>query len=154
MARTQTAAEHAPVVRQLHGPGFEIRTRDKGRPITLDFSYAAIKAGVPATVVRDLQRMDLLESRDVHMIIPSRTLDRRTGKKEPLKPDEADGIARLLRVISHAMRVFEDDELAEEWLRCPNPALDDEVPMTMAATDVGAREVEGVLTRIEHGVFD
>ncbi len=86
-------------------------------------------------------------------MIADRTLERRISRREPLKPEEVDGILRLLRVLAHAVRVFEDPEIAEEWLRLPNPELDGEVPMQMAATDLGAREVEAVLMRIEHGVF-
>ena len=119
----------------------------------IDLSYGGIKKGFESKIIRELERAKLLSRADIHMIISERTLDRRLAKRERLKPQESDGIARLLRVLSHAFRVFEDEALAEEWLRQPNPALGGEVPMTMAATDIGAREVEGALTRIEHGVF-
>ena len=134
------------------GQSFEIRA--PGWEGTVDLSYSAIRSGVPATIVRDLQRASVFERQDIERFISTRTQERRLKEKQALKPDEADGLARLLRVVSHAQRVFEDEELAEEWLRSPNPALNDEVPMAMAETDVGAREVEGVLSRIEHGVFD
>lgn len=140
------------LMRRETGQSYEVR--DQGKMRVVDLSYHAIKSGVPATIVRDLQSMSVLEKEDVRSVISLRTLERRVGNKESLRPEEADGVARILRVMSHAYRVFEDEELAEEWLRCPNPALNDEVPMTMAATDVGAREVEGVLTRLEHGIFD
>ena len=106
------------------------------------------------SIIRKLEVADILERGDVARIITKRTLERRLSNNEALNVAEADGIARLLRVIAHAERVFEDEALAEEWLRSPNPALDDEIPMVMAATDVGAREVEGVLTRLEYGIFD
>lgn len=120
---------------------------------TIDTAYRGVKAGYLPETVRQLERADVLERDDIHMIITERTLERRLSRKERLKLEESDGIARLLRVLAHANRVFEDEDLAEEWLRHPNPALD-EVPMRMARTDIGAREVEAVLTRLEHGVFD
>jgi putative toxin-antitoxin system antitoxin component (TIGR02293 family) len=116
-------------------------------------SYRDLKAGLAAGVVRNLEREGVLRRDDVRRIVADRTLDRRIAQGEPLPIEEADGILRLLRVRDHAGRVFEKPDLAEEWLRSPNPALDGEIPMVMAATDIGAREVEAVLTRIAHGVF-
>ncbi len=118
-----------------------------------DWTYRTIRNGVAATEVRELEKARIVERDDVRMIIPDRTLERRISAHEPLKTEEADGIARLLRVVHHARDVFDDDALADQWLRLPNPVLNNEVPIRMAATDLGAREVEAVLTRIEHGVF-
>lgn len=117
------------------------------------WTYRTIRNGVPATEVKALEKAHIVERDDIRMIIPDRTLERRIRAHEPLKTEEADGIARLLRVVKHAREVFDDDGLADRWLRLPNPALNGEIPIRMAATDLGAREVEAVLTRIEHGVF-
>ena len=115
--------------------------------------YRDLKAGVRSQMVRDLERDHIVERSDVRMIIPDRTLDRRISAGEPLKPEEADGIARLVRIVTYARKVFGADDLADEWLRSPNSELDNEVPIRMSAADLGAREVEAVLGRIEHGVF-
>jgi putative toxin-antitoxin system antitoxin component (TIGR02293 family) len=69
-----------------------------------------------------------------------------------LRLDEADAVARLVRVRSHAERVFDDAALAQRWLSSPNPELGNETPIEMARTDVGAGEVEAVLLRMKHGV--
>ena len=114
--------------------------------------YEAIKKGVPAGAIRELIGAGRLRREDVAMVIPRRTFERRLSEGQALKIGEADAIARLLRVRDHARRVFEEDEVAEEWLASPSPALGHEVPIEMARTDVGAREVEAVLTRFEHGV--
>jgi len=141
-----------PLVSVVAEGGFAVS--QDGAVQIIDLSYRQIKIGVAPQVVRALQDAGVLDRDDVQQIISQRTLERRLANAEALRPEESDGIARLLRVIAHANRVFEDADLAEEWLRSPNPALNDEVPMVMAARDVGAREVEGVLTRLEHGVFD
>jgi putative toxin-antitoxin system antitoxin component (TIGR02293 family) len=39
------------------------------------------------------------------------------------------------------------------WLRTPNTALRGETPISLLETDIGARMVERVLGRIEHGVI-
>ena len=116
------------------------------------FSYRNVISGIPSKAAKDAERMGLTRS-DIRMIIPDRTLDRRIAEDAPLKPDEADGLARLIRVLEMAQRVFENDAVAGEWLHSANPALDGQVPMEMARTDLGGREVEAVLGRIAHGVF-
>lgn len=115
-------------------------------------SYESIKRGVLAGTIRELIGSGRLRRSDVQMVIPRRTFERRLSLNQTLKMDEADAIARLLRVRDHARQAFDDDEVAEEWLSLPNPTLDGEVPIEMARTDIGAREVEAVLTRLEHGV--
>ena len=115
-------------------------------------SFRALGRGVPSSQVRALEARGLTRD-DIRQIIPDRTLERRIAAGENLKIEEADGLARLLRVVTMAQRVFGDDALADEWLRSPNPALDNLIPIQMARTDLGGREVEAVLGRIEHGVF-
>lgn len=115
-------------------------------------TYEAIKRGLPAAAVRALVGEGRLTRADIALVIPRRTFERRLAGGQPLKVAEADAIARLLRVRDRAREVFEDDEVADEWLGTENPALGGEVPIRMARTDVGAREVEAVLTRFAHGV--
>ena len=115
-------------------------------------SFKSVESGIPAATLRDVHEQGLTRD-DIRMIIPDRTLDRRIVEGALLKIEEADGIARLVRVVCMARRVFGDDALADEWLRAANPALDGHIPIRMARTDLGGREVEAVLGRIEHGVF-
>ncbi len=116
-------------------------------------TYASVKSGVPAKTVKGYVDQGRLRRSDVLMVIPTRTFERRLSEGQTLKIDEADAIARLVRVRDHARRAFEDDDVAEEWLSLPNPELGGEIPIKMARTDIGARDVEAVLTRFEHGVY-
>lgn len=115
-------------------------------------TYHDFDVGVPTSFATDALQQGLTRD-DIRMIIPDRTLERRISEDSPLKIDEADGIARLLRVVAHARRTFGDDRLADIWLRSPNPALGEHIPIRMAQTDLGGREVETILGRIEYGVF-
>ena len=83
----------------------------------------------------------------------SRTLDRRIAAGENLKIEEADGLARLLRVVKAARDLFQNDENADVFLRSPNPALGERIPIHMAQTDIGAREVETIIGRLAYGVY-
>lgn len=114
-------------------------------------SYSRVKHGIPATFAREIEGQGLTRD-DIRKVIPDRTLERRIAEGAMLKLDEADGIARLIRVVDAARRVFDDDALADEWLRTANPELGD-IPIHMARTDLGGREVEAALGRIEHGIF-
>lgn len=123
------------------------------KALQTDFTYSDIERGIPASTVRDLERAKVLTASDIASVIPPRTLDRRLSAGGNLKPDEADAIARLVRVVLAARHLFEKDDVADRFLHLPNPALGNRVPMDMARTDIGARAVETIIGRIAHGVY-
>jgi putative toxin-antitoxin system antitoxin component (TIGR02293 family) len=85
--------------------------------------------------------------------IRPRTLDRRK-KEGRLHPEESDRLLRASRVFGRAIALFEGDvEGALRWLSSSQRALGGAVPLEMARTEIGAREVEGLIGRLEHGVF-
>ena len=57
----------------------------------------------------------------------------------------------VVRIRHYAGEVFGDPVFADAWLRRPNPALHDRAPMDVARTEIGARRVEAILSRFEHG---
>ncbi len=84
--------------------------------------------------------------------IPSRTLARRKEAKR-LQPDESDRLVRLSRLVGLTLQLFEGDlQSARSWLATPHTALGGVVPVEFATTGVGAREVENLLGRLEHGI--
>jgi putative toxin-antitoxin system antitoxin component (TIGR02293 family) len=85
--------------------------------------------------------------------IRPRTLDRRK-REGRLHPEESDRLLRASRVFGRAIALFEGDvEGALRWLSSSQRALGGAVPLEMARTEIGAREVEGLIGRLEHGVF-
>jgi putative toxin-antitoxin system antitoxin component (TIGR02293 family) len=85
--------------------------------------------------------------------IRQRTLDRRK-REGRLHPEESDRLLRASRVFGRAIALFEGDvEGALRWLSSSQRALGGAVPLEMARTEIGAREVEGLIGRLEHGVF-
>jgi putative toxin-antitoxin system antitoxin component (TIGR02293 family) len=86
--------------------------------------------------------------------IPERTLHRRLQHDERLRTDESERVWRVQRLFRKAAEVFESDRRAREWFVSSHPkALGGKTPLEFAATEPGAREVENLLGRIEHGVF-
>jgi putative toxin-antitoxin system antitoxin component (TIGR02293 family) len=139
-------AEDAMTTAQLRpNPGFA----EQAEAFT---SFRALEKGIPAAWARSLESQGLTRD-DIRRIIPDRTLDRRIAKGETLKMDEADGLARLLRVVKAARDLFENDKNADTFLRSPNPALGERIPIHMAQTDIGARAVETIIGRLAHGIY-
>ena len=84
--------------------------------------------------------------------LPQRTFARR--KKEcKLSAGESDRLLRLARLGAQAANVLGSEEKAARWLRRPNRALGNEVPLELLESEIGARQVEEVLGRIEYGVY-
>lgn len=80
------------------------------------------------------------------------TLHRRkaTGR---LSADESDRVLRYARLIGQAVEVFGDLESARAWLSHSQRGLGGAVPLDYAEMEVGAREVERLLGRIDYGVY-
>ena len=92
------------------------------------------------------------ELADAALINP-RTLARRKNAGR-FGPGESDRLVRLARVFSRAIQMYGGNQgSAREWMMRPNRALGRVSPFEMAKTEVGANEVENLITRIEYGVF-
>ena len=82
-----------------------------------------------------------------------RSINRLTPAKALLPAVAGDRLYRSARLFALALEVFEDHDAATEWLKAPQRALGNAIPLDVATTDVGARDVETLLGRIEHGVY-
>jgi putative toxin-antitoxin system antitoxin component (TIGR02293 family) len=82
-----------------------------------------------------------------------RTLVRRKESGR-LSSEESDRLLRVSRLFGMALALFDGDVGATRaWLSRPAPALDGHTPLEVAITEIGARDVEGLIGRLEHGVF-
>jgi len=114
----------------------------------------AIRQGLPTEHFDALQEALDVTTRDLAQIvgITQSTLSRRR-QHGPFNADESERIVRIARLFNHAVRAMESKETARKWLKEPARALGGESPLRFADTEPGAREVERLLTRLEHGVF-
>jgi putative toxin-antitoxin system antitoxin component (TIGR02293 family) len=77
----------------------------------------------------------------------------RRRKSGRLSPGESERLLRLSRVFERAAALYQGDyQGARQWLETPVPALANQRPLDLARTEPGAREVEDLIGRIEHGV--
>ena len=114
----------------------------------------AVRAGLPFQELTDLQAsLEVpMEKLVPKLGISKATLHRRkeTGR---LDPAESDRVVRFARLMGKAVEVLESDDHARQWLTSPQYGVGGVVPLDYADTEVGAREVEDLLGRIEHGVY-
>jgi putative toxin-antitoxin system antitoxin component (TIGR02293 family) len=130
------------------------KTRPRGfAEEAVPFVHDDIVRGVSAKRVQELIDRGVLPAKAVYRVVPERTFKRRLAKREALKPSEADAVARLLRVTEAAIKAFGDADFARRYLSLPVPALGDRIPLELAETDSGAREVEAALGRFMHGIY-
>lgn len=72
------------------------------------------------------------------------------GKRLPLA--ESDRIFRIVYVFSFACFVFDSAAAAKDWLLQPQFSFGGRIPFEVMWTEAGAREVEDLLGRIQHGI--
>ena len=125
-----------------------LRTYDAAR------LHARVRDGLSYEAFERLRRvLDLPASRAAEILrIPPRTLARRREAKR-LEADESDRLMRLSRLVGLALQLFEGDlDEMRYWLTTPHSALAGQAPLEFATTEIGTREVEYLIGRLEHGV--
>jgi putative toxin-antitoxin system antitoxin component (TIGR02293 family) len=109
--------------------------------------------GLPKTALRITVRRVFLVVREanryLYRIVPEATYKRRTGK---LRVMESERTERLARVIAAAEAVWDDQNDAREWLTRPHPELGNRTPLDCALTELGARQVESLIDRLQYGL--
>ena len=114
----------------------------------------AIQSGIPYQAFSVLTKNFRLNVSRMGKIlsVPPRTMARRKQNHRFNAP-ESDRIVRATRVIAYAAEVFGTRDKASTWIHRPNRALRHAAPVDLLDTDIGTREVETILGRIEHGVI-
>ena len=114
-----------------------------------------VESGLPFSAVAEFQKSSGIPRATIAALlrIPPRTLVRRRAAGR-LAPEESERLLRVATLFEQALSLFEGDvATAREWLTRPKRALGGEAPLRLARTEVGAREVERLIGRMEHGVF-
>jgi putative toxin-antitoxin system antitoxin component (TIGR02293 family) len=153
----------------LNRPAGATRRGNSRQPLRyrLPGSTLGLTAANPAELIQQLERgfsfktLQTFESRSGLALsrlaatigIPERTLARRKVSRR-LTPDESERLLRISSIFEDAVDLFEGDVAAAvNWLTTPRKALGDRAPLAYARTGPGAREVENLIGRLEHGIF-
>lgn len=116
--------------------------------------HSLVRDGLSYETFEQLRRvLGIPASRAAELLqIPTRTLARRKDAKR-FEPEESDRVMRLTRLVGIALQLFEGDlEEMRSWLNTPHGSLAGQTPLDFATTEVGAREVENLIGRLEHGI--
>jgi putative toxin-antitoxin system antitoxin component (TIGR02293 family) len=99
------------------------------------------------------EALGITEERLAGLVGISRATLHRRKKSGNLDRAESDRLVRFARLLSHATAALGGVEGARSWLVAPAIAFNGECPLDYADTEIGAREVDALLGRLEHGVF-
>jgi putative toxin-antitoxin system antitoxin component (TIGR02293 family) len=84
-------------------------------------------------------------------IIPRRTFTH-SKQNQRFTATQSARLARFFRVQQKAKGTFGSEERAMRWLKRPTEPLRNNAPVSLLDTEEGARLVEDLLTRIDHGI--
>lgn len=114
-----------------------------------------VQDGLPAEAFHDFARAIGLSIDSLSEIVgvSVRTVQRRLEAGSPLDSTISERLVRLARLYSRVTDVLSDEDLARQWMQTPREVFGGRTPLELARTELGAREVEDLLLRVEHGVF-
>ena len=114
-----------------------------------------IARGLPFEAIERLQRSIGFDIETIAALVqvPRRTLTRRRHEGR-FAPEESDRLVAAARLLSKALDLFEGKaDAARAWLTAPQIAFGGAVPLDIAKSETGAREVERLIDRLEQGIF-
>jgi putative toxin-antitoxin system antitoxin component (TIGR02293 family) len=109
-----------------------------------------IRNGIPVrefdsvAVLVGLSKKELAEK----LGLSPRTLSTR---KETLSPEESEKTLRTHELFNEAKEVFGSEAEAQAWITSPAYGLDNQKPIDLLDTDLGAQQVRGLLGAIKYG---
>jgi putative toxin-antitoxin system antitoxin component (TIGR02293 family) len=113
-----------------------------------------IEAGLSFRAVQNLQKALAIPLEAVASVLGmSRATLHRRKNEGKIDKAESERLVRYQRLLKKAEDVFGSAGAAREWLTHKQPGLGNVPPLEFAKTEIGAREVENLLGRIEYGVY-
>ena len=114
-----------------------------------------VQQGLPFSAFENLQSATKLSAAQLGQSIVLKPSSRaRNKQKGQLTADQSERLVRLAHLLKAALELFEGDRDATlRWMETPRAALDGKTPFQMATSEIGAREVEKLIMRLEYGVF-
>ena len=126
-------------------------TSDDESPMNL---HDRVVTGLPVRCVTAFKAHSGLTNVQVSALlgVSEKTLIRwQATPKKPIDAVSSDRLYRTAKVMALVEEVLEDAEAAREWIGEAHIGLGNRVPRDLLTTDIGARQVEELLLRMEHG---
>lgn len=113
-----------------------------------------LRLGLPVEELEELQgSLGVPMEKLAPMLGISKATFHRRKASGRLELGESDRVVRFARLMGKAVEVLESPENARRWISAPQFGLGGATPLEYAETEVGAREVEDLLGRMEFGVY-
>ncbi|MFK3795720.1 antitoxin Xre/MbcA/ParS toxin-binding domain-containing protein [Pseudomonas sp. NPDC088444] len=114
---------------------------------------AYIRTGFPPGWVKAVRTAFQLSNSQLERLLNASmsTLERRLKERRPLDIVSSERLDRIASLAVRAAEVFNDQQTAQHWIISPNRALNDQTPITLCETDIGALQARRVLAALEHG---
>jgi putative toxin-antitoxin system antitoxin component (TIGR02293 family) len=129
-----------PTIRKNHDPD----------PVEL---IAMIRGGVPGDSIGKVAESLQVPKNQLYELLhmSPRTAQRAAGAR--LDVEKSDHLVQISKVYARCVGIFADQVKAMKWLKSPNYALGDVVPLSLMDTNEGIELVQDALTRLEYGVY-
>lgn len=113
----------------------------------------AIRVGFPASLLKDTGQYFDVPAQRIRGIVrlPETTALALVKRGALMDAAASERLWRLADLMSMAIAIFDDEEMAKTWLRTPNLSFHDVAPMDYLDTEPGAAAVRQVLTAIATG---
>lgn len=125
----------------------QLDTRDETQRL------AYIRTGFPPGWVKAVRNAFQLNNSQLEALLSSSvsTLERRQRQQRPLDLVGSERLDRVATLAVRAAELFEDQATAQRWMTTPNRALNDQTPIALCETEIGASQVRRVLAALQHG---
>lgn len=117
-------------------------------------TVAAIREGLDTDIIDEILAQGVVSREQLYqLVIPRRTLDHRRTAGDRLTPTESERALRVKRVVRHALDTFGGSERARSYMSKPLSRFRGLSCIEMLDTEIGARLVQDLLTRIDYGIY-
>lgn len=114
----------------------------------------SIRLGLPiASVDALMERFNLTAEELVAPLGVSLSTIKRRHTQKRLTAPVSDRLFRVAKIVALATETLGTREKAARWLHKPNRSLSGDTPLSRLDTSIGSSQVEGVLLRIEYGLY-
>lgn len=114
--------------------------------------YRAVRIGFNVQSALSVRQRTHIRAKVFNRVLPRTTLQSRQQSGGRLNPEQSEKVLRIAHAYARAAEVFGDQGRGEAWMDREHPELDGQTPSELLDTEFGARRIEQILGRIEHGI--
>jgi putative toxin-antitoxin system antitoxin component (TIGR02293 family) len=132
-----------------------VQKRSRNATSLAQAGHRDVRVGMPTSALISFEKRSGLSVESVNkvLMLTPRVRAKRIEQGQ-LTPSETERLVRLARIVELATQLFEGDSgQAVAWLESPATALSDDTPIDRATTEMGGRDVEQLIGRLDHGVY-